>query len=47
MLACYNGDTAAAHLLIAHGADVEAKDKVRRCDFGWREGLVNLFAPNM
>ena len=36
-LACKNGETATAELLIAKGADVEAKDKVRQGDKGgWR-----------
>jgi ankyrin repeat protein len=30
MRACDNGHTATAELLIAKGADVEAKDKVRQ-----------------
>jgi hypothetical protein len=29
MLTCYNGCTYTAELLIAKGADMEAKDKVR------------------
>jgi ankyrin repeat protein len=30
MFACMNGDTAMAELLIAKGADVQAKDKVKQ-----------------
>jgi ankyrin repeat protein len=32
ILACENGQTAIAELLIAKGADMEAKDKVRQGD---------------
>jgi hypothetical protein len=32
MKACYNGQTDAAELLLAKGADVEAKDKVSQGD---------------
>ena len=36
-VACHQGRTATAELLIAKGADVEAKDKVRQADKGgWR-----------
>ena len=36
-MACLRGKTATAELLIAKGADVEAKDKVRQGDKGgWR-----------
>ena len=36
-MACENGHTAIAELLIGKGADVEAKDRVRQGDNGgWR-----------
>ena len=37
--ACAGGHTATAELLIANGADVEAKDEVRQGDMGWRTGV--------
>ena len=38
-LACWKGQTAIAELLIAKGADVEAKDYVRQGDKGDGEAL--------
>jgi ankyrin repeat protein len=39
MSACENGHTAIAELLIAKGADTEAKDDVRQRQFEWDECL--------
>jgi hypothetical protein len=40
MLSCYNGHLCTAGLLIAKGADVEAKDIVWQNDSGMKESVV-------